>query len=102
MLWLWRRPAATALIGPLAWEPPYARSEALEKTKKKKKKKKKTNTIKKYYKKENKTKQKKTTTKKNPRSTHQGAEETNPTRNHEEAGSIPGLGTSPCHGCGQK
>ena len=24
LLWLWRRPAATALIGPLAWEPPYA------------------------------------------------------------------------------
>ena len=24
LLWLWRRPAAVALIGPLAWEPPYA------------------------------------------------------------------------------
>ena len=24
LLWLWCRPAATALIGPLAWEPPYA------------------------------------------------------------------------------
>ena len=24
LLWLWRRPAATALIRPLAWEPPYA------------------------------------------------------------------------------
>ena len=23
LLWLWRRPAATALIGPLVWEPPY-------------------------------------------------------------------------------
>ena len=23
LLWLWCRPAATALIGPLAWEPPY-------------------------------------------------------------------------------
>ena len=22
--WLWRRPAAAALIGPLAWEIPYA------------------------------------------------------------------------------
>ena len=22
LLWLWCRPAATALIGPLAWEPP--------------------------------------------------------------------------------
>ena len=24
LLWLWRRPADTALIRPLAWEPPYA------------------------------------------------------------------------------
>ena len=24
LLWLWFRPAAAALIGPLAWEPPYA------------------------------------------------------------------------------
>ena len=24
LLWLWRRPAATALLPPLAWEPPYA------------------------------------------------------------------------------
>jgi len=30
-LWLWHRPAATALIGPLAWEPPYAVGGALEK-----------------------------------------------------------------------
>ena len=33
LLWLWHRPAATALIRPLAWEPPYAASAALEKTK---------------------------------------------------------------------
>ena len=39
LLWLWYGPAATALIGPLAWEPPYAMGAALEKTKKKKKKK---------------------------------------------------------------
>ena len=45
LLWLWL--AATALIRPLAWEPPYAVGEALkEKRKKKKKKKKKT---KKYF-----------------------------------------------------
>ena len=43
MLWLWCRPAATALIRPLAWEPPYAAGAAVEKTKKKKKKKKKKN-----------------------------------------------------------
>ena len=33
LLWLWRRPATTALIGPLAWEPPYAAEAALEKGK---------------------------------------------------------------------
>ena len=36
-LWLWRRPAAVALIGPLAWEPPYATGATLKKKKKKKK-----------------------------------------------------------------
>ena len=30
LLWLWHRPEATALIGPLAWEPPYATSAALK------------------------------------------------------------------------
>jgi len=24
LLWLWRSPVAVPLIGPLAWEPPYA------------------------------------------------------------------------------
>ena len=38
LLWLWRRPVAKAPIGPLAWEPPYAAREALEKAKKKKRK----------------------------------------------------------------
>ena len=36
LLCLWRRPAATGPIRPLAWEPPYAASAALEKTKTKK------------------------------------------------------------------
>ena len=36
MLWLMCRPAATALIGPLAWETQYAVGAALEKGKKKK------------------------------------------------------------------
>ena len=31
LLWLWHRPVATALIGPLAWEFPYATGEALKK-----------------------------------------------------------------------
>ena len=30
LLWLWRRPVATAPIGPLAWEPPYASGVALK------------------------------------------------------------------------
>ena len=33
LLWLWWRPAATAPIRPLAWEPPYATGAALEKAK---------------------------------------------------------------------
>ena len=31
LLWLWRRLAAVAPIGPLAWEPLYAAGAALEK-----------------------------------------------------------------------
>ena len=31
LLWLWCRPAGTAPIGPLAWEPPYAVGVALKK-----------------------------------------------------------------------
>ena len=34
LLWLWRRPAATAPIQPLAWAPPYTTGAALKKTKK--------------------------------------------------------------------
>ena len=30
LLWLWCRPAATAPIRPLAWEPPYAVGAALK------------------------------------------------------------------------
>ena len=51
LLWLWRRPVATAPIQPLAWEPPYAAGAAQEiattttKDKKDKKKKKKKNRI---------------------------------------------------------
>ena len=30
-LWLWSRPAAVALIGPLAWEPPHAEGVAPKK-----------------------------------------------------------------------
>ena len=40
LLWLWRRPVATAVSRPLAWEPPYAAGVALEKREKKKTKKK--------------------------------------------------------------
>ena len=33
LLWLWHRLMAMALIGPLAWESPYAMKAALEKAK---------------------------------------------------------------------
>ena len=36
LLWFWRRPAATARIGPLAWEPPYAAGAAPEEAKRQK------------------------------------------------------------------
>ena len=41
LLWLWRRPVATAPIRPLAWEPPYVAGAAQEIAKRKKKRKKK-------------------------------------------------------------
>ena len=37
LLWLWRRPVATAPFGPLAWEPPYAEGVAQEMAKRQKK-----------------------------------------------------------------
>ena len=36
LLWLWSRPAATAPIRPLTWEPPYAVGVALKRQKAKK------------------------------------------------------------------
>ena len=41
LLWLWHRLVAITLIGPVAWEPPYATGVALKRPKTKKKKKKK-------------------------------------------------------------
>ena len=38
LLWLWCRLVAMVLIGPLAWEPPYAVGTALKRQKKEKKK----------------------------------------------------------------
>ena len=38
LLWLWYRLAAVALIGPLAWESPYASGVALKKKERKNKK----------------------------------------------------------------
>ena len=40
LLWLWHRPAATAPIRSLAWEPPYATRVAFKDKKKNKKKRK--------------------------------------------------------------
>ena len=37
LLWPWCRLVATATIGPLAWEPPYAMGVAVEKAKRQKK-----------------------------------------------------------------
>ena len=44
LLWLWHRLAATAAIGPLAWEPPYAMGTALKRQKDKEKGEKKSKT----------------------------------------------------------
>ena len=71
LLWLWRRLVATAPIRPLAWEPPYAPGAALEKAKRQ-------------------------TNKKAVKKPQPGVPVvvqwlTNPTRNHEVAGSVPGL-----------
>ena len=38
LLWLWQRLVATALVRPLAWEPPHAVRVALKRQKTKKKK----------------------------------------------------------------
>ena len=67
LLWLWHRPAATAPITSLAWEPPYTEGEAQEMAKKKKKK------------------------NLSPLEAPIVAQWKSPTRNHEVAGSIPGL-----------
>ena len=81
LLWLWQRPVATAPIRPLAWEPPHATDAALKRQKEKKRKK----------------KEKKITCKVDfikpimPLSSHHGAVETNPTRNHKVKGLISGL-----------
>ena len=80
LLWLWCRPAATTLIRPLAWEPPYSAGTALEEAKRQKKKKRK---------KEKKKRNHSIRNSKDWRSRH-GAAETNPTRNHEVEGSILG------------
>ena len=71
LLWLWHRLAVAAPIRPLAPEPPYAMGAALQKAKKRPKNK----------------QNKKTET----GSSCHATVETNPTRNHEVAGSIPGL-----------
>ena len=49
LLSLWRRLGATAPIGPLAWEPPYAAGAAQRNSKKKRQKKKKEREMLKQY-----------------------------------------------------
>ena len=65
LLWLWCRPAAVAPIRPLAWELLYGTGAALKSQKKEKKKKRGVPVLAQWL--------------------------TNPTRNHEVVGSIPGL-----------
>ena len=65
LLWLWRRPVATAPIGPLAWEPPCATGVALKSKKTNKTQKSGVPVVAQWL--------------------------TNPTRNHEVAGSVPAL-----------
>ena len=82
LLWLWRRLVATALIRPLAWEPPYAMGTGLKKAKRQKIKNKKPigSHLSKLKKKKNLVR--------NPIVVQQVK---NPTSIHEEEGSIPGL-----------
>ena len=75
LLWLWCRPVATAPIQPVAREPQHAAGAALKRQKKKKKRKKK--------------KRKKRKRKTGVPVVAQWL--TNPTRNHEVAGSVPAL-----------
>ena len=64
LLLLWRMPTATALIRPLAWQPPHATGAALESKKEKK-----------IY----------------ERNSHCGTAKRNPTSIHGNAGLIPSL-----------
>ena len=64
--WLWCRPAAIALIRPLAWEPPYAAGAALKRQKRKK---------------QNQTKQKQT---------HRPGQQTCGCQGGEDGGGVPG------------
>ena len=49
LTWLWCRPATTALIRPLAWEPPHTSGAALKKANKQRKKRKMTTWYKYLY-----------------------------------------------------
>ena len=95
MLWLWRRLVATALIRPLAWEPPYAVGAALrikererERERVRKKGRKEGRKKERESKKERKEGRKEERKKGVPVMTQWLM---NPTRNHEDSGLIPGL-----------
>ena len=74
LLWLWHIPASVAPIPPLVWEPPHSAEGVALKSKTKQNK-----------------NQSNKQTKDNFQSSHRGAAEMNPTRNHEVVGTIPGL-----------
>ena len=64
LLWSWCRPASTALIGILAWEPPYVMGVALIRKQERKKRKEKRKEKKRKRKKERKKERKKRTKRK--------------------------------------
>ena len=88
LLWLWHRLVATAPIRPIAWEPPYAKGVALEKTKDKKNKQK---TYFRVFCITWKVIHDKLITEKRKPSSHCCSAVTNPTSILEDTGSIPGL-----------
>ena len=102
-LWLWCRPVATTPIGPLAWEPPYAAGAAqgiatttTTKTKKKKQKTKKQKTNLQLPKGKGGGEGRMRSSALADKTTKYGSSVVaqwlmNPNRNHEVAGSIPGL-----------
>ena len=82
LLWLWQRPLASALIGPLAWEFPYATSEVLKRQRNKEREK---------ERKREREREKGRKERKKLRSSRCGSVVTSLTGIHKDIDSIPGL-----------